>query len=77
MTNVEKLNELGVLGEVRLRHGAKSKEDSSRDFIINQLSNLELVASYCGYVHGHNYLWYKLINLFNDLNSIDNERKTF
>lgn len=72
MTNVEKLEKLEVIGDVRQRHGAKSPEDTSRDTVINQLSNLELVAAYCGWHHGKNYFWYELINLFNDLNKMDN-----
>jgi hypothetical protein len=70
MTNVEKLAKLEVLDVIRLRHGAETPEEQSKDYTINQLSNLELVADYCGWKTGDNYLWYSLFNLYIDLNKL-------
>ena len=69
MTNVEKLAKLGVLDVIRLRHGAETPEDQSKDYTINQLSNLELVNAFCTWKTGQNDLWYILLNLYSDLNN--------
>ena len=48
MTNIEKLVNLGILGDIRQRLRAKGNNDKSKDDVINTKSTSELVGLWCG-----------------------------
>lgn len=67
MTNVDKLIEIGCIGDIRQRLGAKDENDTSRDDKINSLSNTELVELWCGWHLGSGSWWLQMKGLFDKL----------
>jgi hypothetical protein len=57
MKNVEKLTQLGIIGDVRQRLGGSDKNDTSRDDIINKMDNSELVEQWTGWHLGDGSWW--------------------
>jgi hypothetical protein len=57
MTNVEKLTELGIIGDVRQRLGADDENDTSEDARINKLDNSRLVKEWAGWNLGDGSWW--------------------
>ena len=49
MTNVEKLTEIGIIGDVRQRYGAEQAADESKDDFINQQDHDSLVKAWAGW----------------------------
>lgn len=70
MTNVEKLNELGILGDVRQNMGANNENDTSFDEQINTLNNKQLISRYCAWHLGDGSWWLDFISLYEDLNDL-------
>lgn len=66
-TNVEKLMGLGILGIVRVAHGAEANNDTSLDDSINNLSPKELVGLYCQWHLGDSGWWNNMFYLYNEL----------
>ena len=71
MNNIDKLRQLGVLGDVRQRVGANDENDDSKDYIINGFNNSELVGCWCGWNLGDGEHWFAMKELYDDLNVID------
>lgn len=57
MTNVEKLTQLGIIGDVRQRLGADDENDTSSDARINQMDNSQLVKQWAGWYLGDGSWW--------------------
>jgi hypothetical protein len=57
MTNIEKLTQIGIIGDVRQRYGADDENDTSRDKIINEQDNDTLIAAWCGWHIGDGSWW--------------------
>lgn len=70
MTNVEKLEELGMLGNVRQRLGAKDEDDTSQDEIINEMTNQELVERDSAWELGSEQWAADIIHNYNELNKM-------
>lgn len=51
-TNVEKLDGLGILGDVRQRLGADKEDDTRYDDQINSMSPRELTKEYTAWILG-------------------------
>ena len=56
-TNVEKLTELGIIGDVRQRLGADDENDTSKDNRINEMDSSSLVNAWAGWYLGDGSLW--------------------
>lgn len=72
-TNITKLKQLGILGEIRQRLGAENENDTSMDSRVNKLSNHDLTAAYCGWCLGSESWWNTLKVLFDSLERFDEE----
>jgi len=57
MTNVEKLTQLGIIGDVRQRFGADDENDKQMDKLINTRDNSQLVAAWTGWNLGDGSWW--------------------
>ena len=57
MTNVEKLTQLGIIGDVRQRYGAENAVDTSQDEFINRQDNNSLVKAWAGWHLGYGEWW--------------------
>lgn len=57
MTNVEKLTQLGIIGDVRQRFGADDENDTQMDEHINKRDNSQLVAAWSGWHLGDGNWW--------------------
>lgn len=57
MTNVEKLIQLGIIGDVRQRLGAEDENDTSSDDRINKMDNSKLVEQWAGWHLGDGSWW--------------------
>lgn len=77
MTNVEKLKELRILHDIRLRMGADDENDTSVDGAINRLSNSQLVEKWAGWHLGTESWWITMKRYFDELEqmSIESEVK--
>lgn len=67
MTNVEKLDQLGILGDIRKRLGAENEIDTSQDESINASSNDELMIHYTAWKLGHGSWWTLLKHFYDKL----------
>jgi hypothetical protein len=67
MKNVEKLKEIGILGEVRQRLGAEDENDSGEDDRIERLDNVSLVAKWAGWYLGDDEWAREIIRKYKDL----------
>jgi|GEM_PF-1881565 len=70
-TNVEKLEDIGILGEIRQRLGAEDKLDESKDEKINNLSNHQLISAWCAWKIGDKFWWEKMKQMFDRLEELD------
>lgn len=70
MTNVEKLEACKMIGEIRKRLGADSDKDTSRDSIINRLTNQELLHEYTALRLGDGAWWDILKTKFDHLENL-------
>jgi hypothetical protein len=73
MTNVEKLEEVGILGDVRQRLGANDESDSSKDHKINEMDNERLVKEWCGWHLGDGSWWTSMKSYFDQLEELTNK----
>jgi len=60
MTNVEKLTQLGIIGDVRQRLGAYDENDTSSDSRINRMENSQLIKQWAGWHLGDGSWWTKM-----------------
>ncbi len=67
MTNVEKLKELAIIGDVRQRLGSDDENDTSIDHLINEMSNYQLVKKWCGWNIGDEEWWVSMKHLYDEL----------
>jgi len=56
-SNVDKLADLGILGDVRQRLGADDENDTSKDEKINEMDNSRLIKEWCGWNLGDGSWW--------------------
>ena len=79
-TNVEKLESLGILGDVRERLGAEDENDTSKDERINHMTPDRLVTEWCGWEIGDPIWWSKMKGYFDflttnvELEDVDDEK---
>lgn len=71
MKNTEKLEQLGILGDIRLRLDLDSRFDTSKDNIINQMSHNKIIAEYCAWHLGCSDWWNDMKNYFDQLEEFD------
>jgi hypothetical protein len=71
MTNIEKLNKIGILGAVRQRQGADDKNDDVYDDLINKMDNSMLIEQYCGWYLGDSDWWLDMKSKFDALVEMD------
>lgn len=57
MTNVEKLTQLGIIGDVRQRLGADNENDEQMDMHINTYNHDQLVKAWAGWYLGDGSWW--------------------
>lgn len=67
MTNVEKLTEIGIIGDIRKRYGAENGLDESKDKRINIQSHDDLIRSWYGWHLGHGEWWTVMKNYYDEL----------
>ena len=70
MTNIEKLEQVGILGDVRQRLGADDKNDTSKDNRINAMDSSELVAKWSGWNLGDEGWWNTMKYYFDELENL-------
>jgi len=70
-TNVQKLEELGILGDIRQRLGSQDEYDDSKDSKINQSNNSMLVRAWCGWHIGDGGWWDSMKYYFDSLEELD------
>jgi hypothetical protein len=70
-TNVEKLEDIGILNEIRQRLGAEDELDESKDEKINNLSNHQLISAWCAWELGDKSWWDKMKQMFDRLEELD------
>lgn len=75
MTNVEKLEKLGILGTLRMRLGASSEDDGSFNSEINSMSNNEIVRQYCAWYLGVGDWWDDMKKIFDQLEEMQKEEE--
>jgi len=73
MNNVEKLEKLNYLDDVRFRQGADSENDTTHDEQINAMTNTELVEQYCAWHLGDGGWWLNMKSLFDRLEQLDKD----
>ena len=71
MTNVEKLDELRILGDVRQSLGADDAQDTSLDGVINNLTKSDLIAQWSQWHLGSTTWWETMKRLFDKLEKMD------
>jgi len=71
MTNIEKLEALGILGAVRQRQGAIDENDDTRDQNINKMDNSKLIEQWCGWHLGDGSWWTDMKYKFDKLVEMD------
>ena len=55
LNNVEKLTQLGIIGDIRQHLGADDENDTSFDNMINKMNNSALVEAWTGWNLGGGY----------------------
>jgi len=75
MTQIEKLEQVGILGEVRQRLGADDENDTAYDERINRMKNSDLIAKWSGWKLGDEGWWKEMKAMFDDLEELDNQNK--
>jgi hypothetical protein len=73
MTNVEKLQQLGILGDVRERLGAENENDESQDAKINKMTPHQIVKEWCAWKIGDGWWWSEMKSYFDSLSSENNK----
>ena len=71
MTQVEKLNQIGILGKVRQRLGAENEADEKHDDKINELSNSKCIGLSIGWELGDDNWWHDAKSDFDKLEELD------
>lgn len=71
MTNIEKLEQIGILKDVRIRMGAEDGNDKSRDNLLNGATNEQLIALWCAYNLGDSEWWTQMKHWFDQLEEMD------
>lgn len=72
MTNIEKLQSLNILGDIRKRQGATNEYDDSFDAIINEMTNYQLIEKFCEWHLGGGGWWETFKQYFDALEKMDN-----
>ena len=67
MTNVEKLESIGKLGDVRQRMGAENEDSTTCDERINKAKPAVLVAKWCGWNLGDEDWWWIMLRMYDEL----------
>jgi hypothetical protein len=64
---LDTLNEIGILGDIRQRLGAKDENDTSKDRIILDMDAREMVARQTGWELGEEFWAYNIIDTYLEL----------
>lgn len=75
MTNVEKLQTIGILGIVRQRLGAINENDVNVDKTINQMDSSQIVYHWAEWYLGDGGWWFKMKNYYDRLEKMTNSQK--
>jgi hypothetical protein len=70
MSNVKKLEELGILGNIRLAAGANNQQDESLDCKINNLKSESLYAAYNHWKLGDSRWWIEMKEFYQQIKNI-------
>lgn len=70
MTQVEKLNHIGILGSVRQRLGGENQDDETYDAKINKMSNSQCIAALSGWELGDEAWWKEYKSKFDMLEEL-------
>lgn len=70
MKNVEKLKQIGILGDIRQRLGADSAKDDTYDEEINLLDSHEILKQYSAWILGDKHWWSELKSVFDRLENL-------
>lgn len=74
MTNIKKLQQVGILKEVRLRMGADDENDDTCDDVINLMDNSKLIEQWCAWKLGDSS-WWKIMKLhFDELEKLSENK---
>ena len=65
----DRLRDLGILGDIRQRLGAKDENDSSFDEQIDSMSEDELMAEWSAWKLGSSEWWQTMNRMYNRLRS--------
>ena len=70
MTNVEKLDELGILGDIRQRMGANDIFDNLYDNDINEMTHDDILKAWSGWRLGDPSWWSTMKSYFDRLEDL-------
>jgi hypothetical protein len=70
MTNIEKLQKVGILGDIRQRLGAFDSNDLTYDDEINELDNHQLLKEWSAWKLGDGNWWCEMKTIFNKLEEL-------
>jgi len=70
ITQVERAEEVGILGAIRQALGAEDEVDETYDAKINGLSNSQLISLWCQWELGSKTWWISMKSYFDHLESI-------
>jgi len=73
MTNIEALQQIGILGDIRQRMGANDENDAKQDEEINRLDPDDLIAKDAGWKLGNEEWWWDMFDKYNDLVEVKKE----
>jgi hypothetical protein len=62
-----KLNELGILGDIRQRLGGEDENDSSLDSQIDLMSAHDIISEWSAWKLGSSEWWKQMNNMYNSL----------
>ena len=70
-SNVEKLQKIGILGDVRESLGAEDAKDETYDDTINEMNNSTLIEQWCRWHIGDRSWWTTMKSNFDRLEEMD------
>lgn len=73
MTNVEKLQELGILEDLRERLGAEDGADTSQDAKINKMTANHIVKEWCEWQIGDKRWWVCMKYYYDELSKCEQD----
>jgi len=71
MTKVEILKQIGIIGDIRQRLGAKDENDTQMDIRINVYSTDQLVKAWAGWQLGDGSWWTTMKSYYDKIEELD------